>query len=150
MPPYLRRRLFRGWDWFTPREIQHLPWREREHLTQEAWKAVRRHPRYWLMVRFLPLLCSLAMCLAALASILKLSPLISLAIVLAFLPQSVTEFVWKRRRFREALSLLLLDADVRPHSCFECGYELEGYEGKDCPACDTPLLRQPDSSRSTS
>ena len=44
----------------------------------------------------------------------------------------------------------LLDAGIRPAFCFECGYNLEGYEGSECPACDAPLLRQADASPKTS
>jgi hypothetical protein len=150
MPPYPRRRLFRGWDWFTPGEIQHLPWRERERLTQEAWQIVERPPRYRLMVRVLPLLRSFVLCFAVLAHFLKWSGFIYSALILACLLESVIGLVWQRRHFRSALRETLLESGVRPCNCFECGYDLEGYEGNDCPACDAPLLRQADSSGSTS
>jgi hypothetical protein len=145
MPPYLRRRLFRGWDWFTPRAIRHLPWREQERLSQEAWEAVRRHPHCWLIGRLLPLLVSLAMGFAALSLLLGMSSLIFPLIDLLFLISIVTMLVWLRRRFREALRKKLFDTGIRPGFCFECGYELEGYEGKECPACDAPFLRQTES-----
>ena len=147
MPPYLRHRVSLGWDWFTRREIQHLPWREQQRLNREALEAVRCHPRYWLMARSLPLLGSLAMGFAALGVLLEWPFLIHPLLTLSFLAQQVTGIIWQRRRFREALRQKLLDAGIRPRICFECGYELEGYEGNDCPACEAPLLRQPDSSR---
>jgi hypothetical protein len=150
MPPYLRRRLFRGWDWFTPREIQHLSWRERERLTQEAWEIVKRHPRFWLMGKFLPILNGILLCCAFLIILLKISLFLYLTLNLVFLVQTVTGLVWQQRHFRRALRQKLLDAGHRPAFCFECGYDLEGYEGNDCPACDAPLLRQPDSAGSTS
>jgi hypothetical protein len=52
MPPLLRGRFW-GLDWFTPREVRHLPWRERERLIQKAADVVCRHLRYWLMGRLL-------------------------------------------------------------------------------------------------
>lgn len=150
MPPYLRRRLFRGWDWFTTREIRHLSWRERERLEQEAWEIVGRHPRYWLMGKFLPLLNALLIFSASLIHFLKVSLFFYLAMILLFHVQTVIWMVWQRRHFRKALRQKLLDAGRRPAFCFECGYDLEGYEGNECPACDAPLLRYQDSSGSTS
>ena len=145
MPPFLRRRVFRGWDWFTPRAIQHLPWRDQHRLNREAWEVVRRHPRYRLMARSLPVLGSLAMGLAGLTILLKWPFVIYPLCLLSFLAQQVTGIIWQRRRFREALRQRLLDAGIRPAFCFECGYNVEGYEGNECPACDAPLLSQPDS-----
>jgi hypothetical protein len=144
MPPYIRR--FRGWDWFTPRAIQHLPWQEQERLTQEAWEAVHRHPRYQLVTRPLPWLNIFLMGLMALDQLLlKTSSLIYLLIVLTLLAQSVGLGIWRRRLFRKALRQKLLDAGICPRICFGCGYNLEGYEGKACPACDVLLLPQPNS-----
>ncbi|HWG45829.1 MAG TPA: hypothetical protein VN688_23915 [Gemmataceae bacterium] len=146
MPPYLRR--FRGWDWFTPRAIQHLPWQEQERLTQEVWGAVRRHRCHWLMTGCLPLLSLLIMNLVIFSFQLKTSSLIRLLKWLAMLVFGtiwVGTVVWQRRIFREALRQKLLDAGLRPRICFECGYNVEGYEGKECPACDAPFLRQADS-----
>jgi len=152
MPQYLRRR-FRGWDWFTPRAIRHLPWREQERLIHEAAEIVRRHPRYWLMRRLLPFLAALAMVAAAVVQLFKmplfrflLLELIFLICISIFLVSIVTGFVWHRGRFQAALRQTLLDAGIRPTFCFECGYNLEGYEGNECPACDALLLRQADSS----
>ena len=145
MPSYLRRRLFRGWDWFTPRALQHLPWHEQERLSREAWEVVPRHPRYWLVGRLLPFLVCLALGVAALGPLLGMSPLMGLLIDLLVPIAIVTMLVWQRRRFREALWEKLLDAGIRAGSCFECGYDLEGYEGKECPVCDAQLLRQADS-----
>lgn len=86
------------------REIQHLPWRERERLNEEAWQAVRRQPHFWLIVVWLPLLGSLAMFLTGtLGLIFNPPPLICAAISLAFVVQMTTGLVWQRRRFREAL-----------------------------------------------
>ncbi|MGH7171333.1 MAG: hypothetical protein ACRELF_12750 [Gemmataceae bacterium] len=144
MPPYLRRRLYRGWDWFSPRALRHLPWREQERLSQEAWEAVRRHPRFWLIGRLLHLLALLAAVLTGLGLVLGMFPQIYLLFDLTFPVLIVTEFVWQRRRFREALRQKLLDASIRPAFCFECGYDIEGYEGNECPACDARLLRQAD------
>ncbi len=146
MPPYIRR--FRGWDWVTPRTIQHLPWREQDRFTQEAWVAVRRHRRY-RVVRWLPASLSvLAGGLVVLGLLLKPTMLICLLIMLALLLVYGIAWgvlVWRSRLFREALRQKLFDAGIRPGICFECGYDLEGYEGKECPACDVPLLRQADS-----
>jgi hypothetical protein len=94
---------------FTMREIQHLPWYERERLNEEAWQAVRRHPRFRLMLVWLPLLSCLATFLTFVLDnilILKLSPLIVAAITLAYLVQGVTGLVWQRRHLREALKLV--------------------------------------------
>lgn len=150
MPPYLRRRLFRGWDWFTPRTLRHLPWRERERLEREAWKSVERHPRFWLMGKFLPLLNGFLMCFSALILFLKISPILYPIQILFYLVLSAIRLVWQRRQFRKALQQQLFVEAIRPSLCFECGYDLEGYEGSACPACDAPLLPQPDSSGSTS
>jgi hypothetical protein len=147
MPPYIRRRVFRGWDWFTPRAIQHLQWGEQQRLNREAWEAVRRHPRYRLMTRSLPLLGALAMGLAGLSMLLKWPGVIYLLFLLSFAAQEVTGIIWQRRRFRKALRQTLLDAGIPPRFCFECGYEVEGYQGNECPACDAPFLRQPESTR---
>lgn len=147
MPPYIRR--FRGWDWFTPRAIQHLPWREQERLTQAAWGVVRRDHRHRLVTWLRASMTFLVMGLVGLGQLLKLSLLISLLILLALLVHSMAG-VWRRRLFREALRQKLLDAALRPRICFECGYDLEGYQGKECPACDAPLIRQADSPSSMS
>lgn len=145
MPPFYRRR-FRGWDWFTIREIRHLPWRERERVSREALKVVRRHPRFWLMEGLLPFLSCLLM-----ASLVFIVPLLEdslirliclFPILLCCLALLVVSIVWHHRCFRQALRQELLDAGLRPSICFECGYNLEGYEGNECPACDALLLRQ--------
>jgi hypothetical protein len=96
------------------------------------------------MGRLLPFLVCLAMGFAALGPLLGMSPLIRLLIGLLFLIAIVAMLVWQRSRFREALREKLLDAGIRAKFCFECGYDLEGYEGKECPVCDAPLLRQAD------
>jgi hypothetical protein len=150
MPPYLRRR-FRGWGWFSTREIRYLPWRERERLTQEAWEAVHHSPRYRLMICLQTLLSFLAVGLLALK--LGFSLLTDFLLVLTFLIQMVAVFVWiiwVGRLNRNALRQTLLNAGIRPAFCFECGYDLEGYEDNACPACDAPLLRQADSSPESS
>jgi hypothetical protein len=148
MPPYIRRRVFLGWDWFTPRAIQHLTWRERERLIGEALEAVRSHPHSWLMDRLLPSLGALAMLLWTLPLFLGLSFTICLLSgLLLNQAQVLTCLIWRHRRFREALRKKLLDAGIRPRICYECGYQVEGFEGNECPACDAPLLRQPDSPR---
>src|SRR5262245_51117969 len=127
MPPYLRRRHSRAWDWFIPREIGHLPWREKERLNEAAWEAARLHPRYRIMGRLLPLLGSLAMGLAALAMFLVafgllertlLLNVIVLLFHLLFMVLIVNSFVWQRGRFREALRQKLLDGGIRPAFCF--------------------------------
>ncbi len=76
--------------------------------------------------------------------------IIHLACILLTILGFVSSVVWYRHRFREALRQLLLEAGIRPGICFECGYYLEGFEGNECPACDSPLIMHPDSSRSTS
>ena len=123
-----------------------LTLREQERMTQEAWEAVRRHRCYRLPI----LLSFLAVGPVMLGLLLNVSTLIHLLLVLFSLVQWVAWFgviVWQRRLFRKALWQKLLDADIRPRICFECGYNMEGYEGKECPACDVPLLRQPDSTQ---
>lgn len=147
MPPYLRRRIFRGWDWFTPREIQHLPWQEQERLVRAAREIVRRHRRKRLVMRLAPLLNLL---LAILVMIGLLSHISFFFILLIFSVQiavSIGSMIWQRKFFREALQQMLLDAGLRPHFCFDCGYRLDGYEGTECPACDALLLRPADSPR---
>jgi hypothetical protein len=147
MPPYLRRR-FLGWDWFTPREVQHVPWREQERLIQEVQEVAARDPRDRLF-RWLFLLGCVALGLALLGSQLLEKSLPSLFFVLlcnlVSLVLIVTMIVWQRRRFREALQQKLLDAGIRPAFCFKCGYDLEGNEASACPACSTRLLRQANS-----
>jgi hypothetical protein len=119
-------------------------------LEREAWKIVGRHPRYWLMGKFLPLLNGFLLCFAALILFLKISPILYPIQILFYLVLSATRLAWQRRQFRKALQQQFLEEAIRPSLCFECGYDLEGYEGSACPACDTPLLRQSDSSGSTS
>jgi hypothetical protein len=89
------------------------------------------------------------MTLVALRALLGMSSLIRLLIEMIFyltIGTSVvcigTSLIWQRRRFREALRQELLAAGICPAFCFECGYNLEGYEGKACPVCDAVLLRQ--------
>ncbi len=128
--------------WFTPREVRHLPWRERERLTQEAADSVRRHPRFWLWGISLPMMVSL------IASWLPQETPRSIRLLSHF-PAPVlfvTMMVWNRKLLRQTLRQKLLDAGFRPAFCFECGRDLQGYEGSECPACKAPLLRQTASS----
>ncbi len=147
MPPYLRRR-FRGWDWITPRAIQHIPWRERERITREAEATIRQHPRF-RFVMWLPIALNLfTVSLITFGLLWTRAPLLlGVLMGLAMMAQgaaTVGAIVWRHRHFYTALRQILFDAGIRPRICFECGYEVEGYEGKECPACDAPLLRETD------
>ncbi len=157
MPQYLRRNLFRGWDWFTPREIQHLPWRERERLIRGAWETLSRLPGYRFVSRWIPIIITLPVQIMVFTRFflsIRFDFLLVIIIYLAWILLTILGFVssvvWYRHRFRKALRQLLLEAGIRPGICFECGYYLEGFEGNECPACDSPLIMYPDSSRSTS
>jgi predicted Zn-ribbon and HTH transcriptional regulator len=150
MPPYLRQRLFRGWDWFTPREIQHLPWREQERLMKRAWEDIRLHPRYRLVSVWLPFVGASVALLSVINMFLKIRSYVNIILMSISIIQSIITLVWQRQRFRQALRQKLLEAHVRPCKCFECGYYLEGFEGNECPSCDSPLIMHPDSSHSTS
>ncbi len=150
MLAYLRRVL---WGLrFTERAPRQLSQHEWQRLKQAAWEAVHHHPHFWLMGRLLPLQEGLAAFLLGLGWVLGMIPLILIELTLPVL--FVTHVIWLHRRFRESLRQKLLDASIRPAFCFECGHELEGYEGNECPACDAPLLRQgaslPDRSQDTS
>ena len=140
---YLRRRL-RGWDGlsYSEPEIRHLPQHERKRLTQAAWEVVRYRPPHWLMRHLLLTLFQITFVLAAL--LLVLDSILYLPFFLlsgwVFLIQVVGYLIC----FRQALRQILPDAGIRPAFCFECGYDLERYEGNACPACGAPLLRQAD------
>jgi hypothetical protein len=140
MPPFVRRR--RGWDWFTPAEIKHLPATERQSIVAAAWKAVRTDT--WPQ-RMVLIVLPVVGCLVVLAEVLMSQVPAHIAFLGWVIPISVLSVVFWRQRtvFRRTIRQQLWDAGIRPCFCFECGYYVEGFEGLDCPNCGTALIPPP-------
>jgi hypothetical protein len=139
MPPFIRR--WKGWDWFTPAPVRHLPFEEREkylrkarELARQSWE-VKWRPGCQLAIYFLVLNCVLSSFVGALS---PQHPLWSFwgGLVTAIVVAISLYALWHERRlYRQALRQVLFEASVCPCYCFDCGYYLEGFEGRECPVC---------------
>jgi hypothetical protein len=141
MSQYIRQR--RPWAWLTTREVEHLPFFERERLRELARQEVYND---WLCrcIRVLTGLAGLAT-----LGILICGPKVVWPADPVGLPSplvcsmfSLLALGWLRERnvFRRAMRAQLLAQGVCPAYCFECGYFTEGFQGSECPSCGAALI----------
>ena len=129
-----------GWIRENHPEIAHLPGAQRDELRSEVTSRVFRRPRVWLLV--------------ATSALLPVVPLLTfrvgwwnaLPLPLVF----VGTFAWSvvaglgvmlviARLRRHALRDVLRDRQIRPATCFGCGYDLRATPGDACPECGQPI-----------
>ena len=140
MPPFFRSDRLWGWDWTTPKELRHLPWQLRDRLVAEARAAADRHPVYTRVYRGACLLFVALFFLPVVYPLIPaLSPFLGTYLWLVVLAAFLGAHILKQSLFRRLLRQKLTEAGHRPRYCFECGYYLEGFEGNECPGCDTAL-----------
>jgi hypothetical protein len=130
---------------FNNRALRQLCWHERQCLIHTAGRTVRRHLCYWIMIPLLGLFANLTVILAFVPlAIDRLHQDVLRLLWFALFILVATMIVWYFIRFQQVLQQKLLNAGIRPTVCFKCGYELDGYEGSTCPACNALLPRQAD------
>jgi hypothetical protein len=143
MPQFVRKR--RGWDWFTPKTLRHLPPDVRERITKGAAKSAHQRSR---LLR----LAVLAGMSVAAAGQFWLAGKIRSRNATQFLFEALLAFqglillgmvgvgLWYRRLFHGAIRDELWNAGIRPAACFDCGYYTEGFDGDECPSCGAALV----------
>lgn len=143
MPPFIRNR--RGWDWFSPREIRHLPCEQRTQLVRDAMAAAQRH---WTF-RAIPV-CGLmvgitSMCTLNLRHFLHPTFLLATQLLgfITFLSLGIGTLWHQRRIYRRSLREAVESQGIAPAACFDCGYDVEGFTGAECPVCGTVLVPHP-------
>lgn len=149
MPHFIRKR--RGWDFFTPAEIKHLPIEEQKRVLEAVGEAMRCDGRL-----FRQAVWSLSI-FAAIYPLLYVAELVALAqaaspewelfsaggifLLLACPAIPIAAYAVRRHYFlRATLRRYLWDAVIRPAVCFECRYYVEGFEGDECPNCGAALI----------
>jgi hypothetical protein len=138
MPPYLRK--FRGWDWFTPAEVRHLPVSEQQRLIKPAHRAAIKD-KYLLGLILLVLGGLFAAGWLRDPDLSDSSHQLSLALSgLAVLVGVLIPFRY-RAVLRRALRTQMLAEGIRPAVCFQCRYFTEGFEGAECPVCGAVLYQ---------
>ena len=118
----------------TRKEIAHLPWRERSRLETEAMQRIKRQPKrmvVWLVASFITAVYGFA----GLGQVLGFWSGIQFPpFPVALIPLGIA--IWFDFRFtRRVIRQLLIEADLRPTSCFDCGYDLRGTKGETYPEC---------------
>src|SRR5579871_1674000 len=111
MPAYLRPRIFRRWDWSTPRAIWHLPRQEQERLKHEVRDSIRRQSRRPLLLSTLAFLILFSTPLLAILpeSFWLVRLILQLLIFLIFFVLATVAILWDQKIFRKALQQKLID-----------------------------------------
>ena len=129
------------WPFNTPKEIEFLPWQERENLCSLAkWYHLRNpRTRVRIMIEAVAVLVGWALP-GILLKPLGCPPLVGVlwAVSAPFLLLALCAAI-ERRHFRRACAVELLIRGIRPSGCFECGYNLTGTVSDHCPECGAAL-----------
>lgn len=129
------------WPFNTPKEIEFLPWQERENLCSLAkWYHLRNpHTRVRMMIEAVAVLVGWA--LPGILSGPLGCPLwlrVSWGIAAPFLLLAMCAAV-ERWHFRRVCAVESLIRGIRPSGCFNCGYNLTGTVSDHCPECGVAL-----------
>lgn len=124
-----------GWIEENHPEIAHFPKAQRDQLRSEVTFRLFRRPSVWLLIATSVLVSAVPLLtLRSLPNALPL-PVVSVGMFACHMVVNVGIVLVIFRLRRHTLRDVLRDRQIRPATCFGCGYDLRATPGDLCPEC---------------